>query len=82
MPIQVSKIVFNGALRGAGDIRYTLMGSTLGVTLIQPPITLFFIYVCHMKIEGVWLAILISQLVQWVLFGARFLSGKWKDKKV
>ena len=77
MPIQVSKIVFNGALRGAGDIRYTLIGSTIGVTLVQPVVLYVLTQMNHMGLAGVWISILVSQAVQWVLFGGRFLSGKW-----
>ena len=82
MPIQVCKIVFNGALRGAGDVKFTLIGSTIGVTAIQPILTYILIYVCHLELKAVWIGILVSQAMQLILFGARFASGKWKDKKV
>ena len=82
MPIQVSKIIFNGTLRAAGDIRFTLMGSTIGVTLIQPLVQYFGMNVLHGGLVAVWASILISQLVQEVLFGTRFISGKWMNAKV
>ncbi|SCW31655.1 putative efflux protein, MATE family [Ruminococcaceae bacterium YRB3002] len=82
MPIQVCKIVFNGALRGAGDVKYTLFGSTIGVTLIQPALTHVLIRFFDLGLTGVWIGILVSQAMQLILFGVRFYSGKWKDKKI
>ena len=82
MPIQVSKIIFNGTLRAAGDIRYTLIGSTIGVTLIQPLILWIGIFQLNLGLTAAWGSILISQAVQFLLFGGRFVSGKWQGKKL
>ena len=82
MPIQVSKIIFNGTLRAAGDIRFTLLGSTFGVTIVQPALLSVCQYVFALGLTGVWLSILVSQAVQLVLFGGRFISGKWEGKKL
>lgn len=82
MPIQVSKIIFNGTLRAAGDIRYTLIGSTIGVTIVQPLMLWICLYGLKNGLTGVWFSILVSQAVQWVLFGGRFISGKWQNKKL
>ena len=77
MPIQVAKIVFNGMLRGAGDVRFTLIGSTIGVTVIQSILMYFLIIRMHTGLNGVWISILISQAVQLVLFSWRYFSGRW-----
>ena len=77
MPIQVAKIVFNGMLRGAGDVRFTLIGSTIGVTVIQSIMMYFLIIRMHTGLNGVWISILVSQAVQLVLFSWRYFSGKW-----
>ena len=82
MPIQVSKIIFNGTLRAAGDIRFTLLGSTFGVTVLQPIVLSICQYVYALGLTGVWFSILVSQAVQLVLFGGRFISGKWEGKKL
>lgn len=82
MPIQVSKIVFNGTLRGAGDVRFTLIGSTIGITIVQPIVLWVLTQKMDLGLTGVWISILISQGVQWILFGTRFLSGKWKENVV
>lgn len=82
MPIQVSKIIYNGALRGAGDVKFTLFASSFSVTLIQPILAQFLIQFLGWGLYGVWTSILVSQLLQFILFGLRFKSGKWRDKKV
>lgn len=79
MPIQVAKIVFNGMLRGAGDVRFTLIGSTVGVTIVQSILMYILIIVMHMGLRGVWISILVSQAVQLILFTWRYKSGKWMD---
>ena len=77
MPIQVAKIVFNGMLRGAGDVRFTLIGSTLGVTVIQSILMYFLIIRMQTGLTGVWISILVSQAVQLALFSWRYFSGGW-----
>ena len=77
MPIQVAKIVFNGMLRGAGDVRFTLIGSTIGVTIVQSILMYFLIIRMHTGLTGVWVSILISQAVQLALFSWRYFSGRW-----
>ena len=81
-PVQVAKIVFNGTLQGAGDVKYTLIGSTIGVTVIQPILQAILIHSMDAKLTAVWITILVSQAVQLVLFFARYVSGKWKEKKI
>jgi putative MATE family efflux protein len=77
MPIQVAKIVFNGMLRGAGDVRFTLIGSTIGVTIVQSILMYFLIIRMRTGLTGVWVSILISQAVQLALFCWRYFSGRW-----
>ena len=77
MPIQVAKIVFNGMLRGAGDVRFTLIGSTIGVTIVQSILMYFLIIRMRTGLTGVWVSILISQAVQLALFSWRYFSGRW-----
>ena len=77
MPIQVAKIVFNGMLRGAGDVRFTLIGSTIGVTIVQSILMYFLIIRMRTGLTGVWISILISQAVQLALFSWRYFSGRW-----
>lgn len=82
MPIQVCKIIFNGTLQGAGDVKFTLVGSTISITVVQPLAMLLLVNYMHLSLKGVWASILISQAVQLLLFGYRFFSGKWEKKVI
>lgn len=82
MPIQISKIVFGGTLRGAGDVKFTLIASTIGVTVVQPLIQGFFYYQGLLTLNVVWASILLSQSIQLILFAVRFFSGKWLVHKI
>lgn len=82
MPIQVSKIIFNGILRGAGDVRYTLYASALGVTVVQPIISYILVIIMGLGLKGVWISILTTQMVQLLCFSLRYKSGKWTDREI
>lgn len=82
MPIQVSKIIFNGVLRGAGDVKYTLYASAFSVTLIQPIVSYILVLVLGYGLKGVWLSILTTQTAQFLCFSLRYKSGKWTDKVI
>lgn len=78
LPIMVSKIVFGGVLRGAGDVRYVMICSTIGVTLVQP-IAMYILQVqMNLGLVAAWGSILISQASQFLMFASRYLSGKWE----
>ncbi len=78
LPIMVAKIVFGGSLRGAGDVRYVMIGSTIAVTLVQPAALYVMQMMMHLGLRAVWGSMLISQATQLIIFYARYLSGKWE----
>ena len=78
LPIMVSKIVFGGSLRGAGDVRYVMIGSTIAVTLVQPAALYVMQMIMHLGLKAVWGSMLISQATQLIIFCTRYLSGKWE----
>jgi Na+-driven multidrug efflux pump len=82
MPIQVSKIIFNGVLRGAGDVKYTLYASAFSVTLLQPIVSYILVIIAGLGLTGVWLSILATQVAQFLCAGLRYKSGKWAEKVI
>ncbi|MDO4745743.1 MAG: MATE family efflux transporter [Bacillota bacterium] len=82
MPIQISKIIFNGVLRGAGDVKYTLYASAFSVTLVQPIVSYLLVMILGLGLKGVWLSILVTQAVQFFCFALRYKSGKWTEKEI
>ena len=70
-------IVLSGAVRGAGDTRYPLFVSLacmIGLRCVLAPI---FIFVLHMDLAAVWLAMDIDLIARGILCIIRFYSGKY-----
>ena len=80
--LQISQIIYTGCLRAAGDVRYTLAGALVSVTLIRTAVTCLLVLVFHMGLHGIWLGILSDQLSRFVLMRRRFRQGKWVDLRI
>ncbi|MCD8378861.1 MAG: multidrug transporter [Lachnospiraceae bacterium] len=79
---QISQVIFTGSLRGAGDVRFTTVASTISVTLIRPSVSYILAYPLGLGISGIWLGVLADQLTRLTFSGLRFRSGKWLTKKI
>lgn len=81
--LQVSQIIYGGALRAGGDVKYTLKASILAVTIVRTSkVTLISVHVFNLGIIGIWLGILADQIVRFVLLRHRFKQGKWTRIKI
>lgn len=72
-------VITNGVLRAAGDIKFFL-GSTcinLGMRVLMSYILAQFI-----GVSGIWYAVPLGWIFASTFSVLRYLSGKWKDKKV
>lgn len=78
-PFQANQLIVAGSLRGAGDTRFPLISTFIGVLGIRVVLANVFIRVFALGLTGAWLAIIIDQFVRWVLIQFRFRSGKWKN---
>ena len=76
-PFQASQFIFAGALRGAGDTKFTAMVTMLTVMLLRPGMAIFFINQFDLGLNGAWYALVIDQLVRTSLVFYRYHSGKW-----
>lgn len=81
-PAQITQVIFNGCLRGAGDTRYTAMVSLCSVALLRPTATYLLAYPLSFGVVGAWLAMAIDQYTRLVFSFTRFKSGKWSKIKV
>lgn len=70
---EVVNQVMTGVLRGAGDTRYPMLMTTLGHWIIRMPLIAIFI-AAGLKLDSVWLAMLIEQAVRAVLNLRRFYA--------
>ena len=81
-PAQITQVIFNGCLRGAGDTRYTAMVSLISVAILRPATTYLLAYPLGFGVVGAWLAMLIDQVTRLICSAIRFMSGKWSKIKV
>ncbi len=80
--MQVSQVIYMGCLRGAGDVRFTTIASTISVTCIRPIMSYIFAYGLGMGVIGIWLGIVCDQISRLILTQWRFKSGKWTKIKI
>ncbi len=80
--LQISQIIYTGCLRAAGDVRYTLVGALISVTLIRTLVTCLLVLVLHLGLHGIWLGILSDQISRFLLMRRRFRQGKWVDLRI
>jgi Na+-driven multidrug efflux pump len=69
--------VLGGALRGAGDTRWPMYVTTIGVWLIRLPLVYLFITVWDCDIIAAWYITAGDFLFRSVILWRRFASQKW-----
>lgn len=79
---QSSQFILAGALRGAGDTRFPLYSTLVGVMVVRSVLCVLFVHGFHWGIAGAYLSIVVDQLVRTVIIMYRYRSGKWKLAKV
>ncbi len=77
-----TQLTIAAGLRGAGDSKFPLMASALGIWFFRVLCGSFFIYTLDLKLNGAWLCIMLDQYTRAIIVYSRFRSGKWKEKKV
>ncbi len=75
-------IVLNRALSGAGDTISPLIITFVALWLIQIPLAIYLSKYTGMGLNGVWVAVLVSFIVQSLMVTFWFQLGRWKLKKV
>lgn len=77
---QISQIVYAGCLRGAGDAKYTLLGSLVSVTIIRSLVTWALVGgIVNIGLTGIWLGVFSDQFSRFIFFTIRYHQGKWVD---
>ena len=70
-------------LRAAGDVRFTMLVSTLSMWIFRVG---FSFFLCGpavgMGIMGVWVAMYIDWIVRCIAFLWRYFSGRWQNRQV
>ena len=88
-PLQMLSVVSSGALRGAGDVRYTARVMLITVTVIRPLTALAGVYVAgtlmgrpDIALITAWCATLCDMSVRMTLMLRRYRSGAWHSIRV
>ena len=80
--LQITQIIYMGCLRGAGDILYTTVASTISVTIARPIACYLLCYTAGFGILGIWAGIGVDQLCRYLFASTRFKRGKWTKIKI
>lgn len=88
-PFQMLAVVVSGALRGAGDVKYTARVMMLTVAIMRPVLAFVAVYILgtvmgkqEIALIGCWSAALIDMITRMILMLKRYKGGKWHDIKV
>jgi putative MATE family efflux protein len=80
-PVLASSMVMAGALRGAGDTRWTLFITAFGIWLVRIPLALLFTGL-GFGLPGAWVAMSIDLAVRGTLMFWRYRAGRWKTIQI
>ena len=69
-------------MRAAGDVRFSMITSSLSMWLCRVAISVFLIRVMHFGPIAVWIGMASDWAIRSVAYTCRFLSGKWLQHKV
>lgn len=77
-PAQSIQFILAGGLRGAGDTKYPLYSTAIGMWVGRVGLGWFFVNVAKMGLPGAWLGMAVDQAARAMLITLRFRSGRWK----
>ncbi len=81
-PLQSTQFILAGALRGAGDTRWPLISTLVGVVFVRVALATLFVNVLDWNLPGAWLAMAIDQCTRSMFIYFRYRSGHWKTARV
>ncbi len=79
---QATQFILAGALRGAGDTKWPLYSTFIGIWGIRVVLTYLFVVVFHWGLAGAWSAIVADQVIRSFIIVNRYRKGAWKKIKV
>ncbi|MFO7618806.1 MAG: MATE family efflux transporter [Thermoplasmata archaeon] len=82
MPAIGIHFTLSGALRGAGDTRWPLNVSAIGMFAVRLPIAIILGFTLGLGILGAWIAFVVEYNVRALIIAWRFRKGHWKTIKV
>lgn len=80
--LQISQVIYMGCLRGAGDVFFTTVASTVSVTFVRTFCSYALCYPLGFGLIGIWFGVVCDQLCRLGLTRWRFQSGVWTKMKL
>jgi len=77
-PAQNTLLVLSGSLKGAGDTKWPLLTSLLGLSVIRIPLVLLLLKYTDLGLKGAWIAAAAEKYLSYLLFRFRYDRGGWK----
>lgn len=71
--------VISSALQGAGDTKFPMYLTLIGIWLIRVVLGYILAVICHMGLIGIWIAYSIDIMLRGIILLIRFLKGRWID---
>ena len=81
-PFMALSLVLSGALQGAGDTRGNMWVIIICMWFIRLPLAGVLAFIVGLGASGVWIAMVISMMIQGLLMSFRFARGKWKEIQI
>ena len=81
-PLQSSQFILAGALRGAGDTKYTAKVTFITVMIMRPLIAIIAVNLFKWGLPGAWCGLVLDQCMRTLLITLRYNSGKWQTALV
>jgi putative MATE family efflux protein len=81
-PAQSTQFILAGALRGAGDTKWPLYSTIIGVWAVRLVLASLFINTFSWGLAGAWVALDLDQVARTVVLTYRFKDGSWKEMRV
>jgi putative MATE family efflux protein len=82
IPLWSLSFVLPSGLKGAGDVKYTLITSIIGMWLFRISLGYLLGIVLNFGLVGVWIGMTVDWVVRGSLYLIRFKKGRWKQKTV
>lgn len=81
-PAQNTFLVYSGAIKGAGDTRWPLLVSLIGLIFVRIPLVYITIYYLDWGLAGAWLATAVEKYLGYVMLRIRFSRGRWREVRI
>jgi putative MATE family efflux protein len=82
MPGMATNNSFAGGLRGAGDTRWVLLLSAVGMWTMRVGGGALLVFALHLGAPGAWTGAVVDHTVRGLLMWRRFAGGKWQSIEV